>query len=180
MELTRIDRSYNFVVEFMFRLVNSTKNIKNIFSRTILTSIPINYFSYHFLQLSLSGYQWRNSPYQFTNSGHQLTNSPYQCNNSGHQCINAGHQCRNTGSQCKNAGHQCINAGHQCRNTGSQCRNAGQQCRNAAYQWRNTPYHSEIIASFHTDSKDYQGNETGYRDTYNINLIQNNRSITHI
>jgi hypothetical protein len=158
MELTRIDRSYNFVVEFMFRLVNSTKNIKNIFSRTILTSIPINYFSYHFLQLSLSGYQWRNSPYQFTNSGHQLTNSPYQCNNSGHQCINAGHQCRNTGSQC---------------------RNAGQQCRNAAYQWRNTPYHSEIIASFHTDSKDYQGNETGYRDTYNINLIQNNRSITH-
>jgi hypothetical protein len=157
----------------MFRLVNSTKNIRNKPNRIILHSIPINYFTYHFLQLSLSGYQLRNSPYQYTNSGHQLTNSAYQCNNSGHQCRNTGHQCRNTGSQCRNAGHQC-------RNTGSQCRNAGQQCRNAAYQWRNTPYHSEIITSFHTDSKDFQGNETGYRDTYNINLIQNNRSITHI
>ena len=68
----------------MFRLVNSTKNIKNTPSRTILTSIPIsrsgNYFTQTHIEESLySNYDCRKQiPYKREQSPYQREQSPCQ------------------------------------------------------------------------------------------------------
>jgi hypothetical protein len=125
----------------MFRLVNSTKNIRNKPNRTILNSIHINHFCFLRLQLSLPVYRLRETSYQKTNSGSQLRNSASQWTNSPSQCDNSASQWRNSLSQWRNTASQWRNSPSQLGNTPSQWRNSPSQWRNTASQWRKSGHH---------------------------------------
>jgi hypothetical protein len=88
--LTGIDRKNKFVVEFMFRLVNSTKNNINRLCR--LTQNYLQKLKRFFIdtQLIISVYKLRQIPYQNPNSGHQWRNFASHYRNSAYQRMKTG------------------------------------------------------------------------------------------
>lgn len=110
--MTGVYKRNNFVVEFMFRLVNRIKNISNVPSRTILTSIPINQFCIPATLLNHLCYQSK-----FWSAGI----------NPGSAGINLGSAGINLGSAGTNLGGAGMNLGNAEMNLG----NAGMNLGNA-------------------------------------------------
>lgn len=169
--LTRIDRRNKFVVEFMFRLVNCTKNIRNKPLRINLTSIPVYHFNNSINNLNQTGFQSQN-----LNSGNKFLVRGNEFSIRGKEFRLSGNEFRMRGNKLRMRGNKFPMIGNEFWLRGSKFRLRGNQ-----FRIRGTQFLIKGI-EFRISGKQFGGggnNHFSTGDDFSFNIYQPNNKVSN-